>query len=108
MFNLFAGARQFLEQIKKRFVVLAGGEVHAKLAGAIAAQISVELACTNFFRLLGGRRAGEFGMEEASVASEGTTSGGCRRHRHVGHCSRDPMQLLRQIEVIDRAAWVDN
>jgi hypothetical protein len=68
MLSRFAGTRQLLEQINKRFVVLAGGEVHAKLAGAIAAQIGVELVCKNLFRLLGGRRAGEFGMEEASVA----------------------------------------
>ena len=99
-FNRFAGARQFLEQIDKRFIILTSSEVHAKLAGAIASQIGFELASTNLFRLLSGRRAGEFGMEEASVASEGATSGSCRRHRLVGHCRRDRMQLLRQIEVI--------
>src|SRR6516162_8096096 len=100
MFNRSAGARQFLEQINKRFVVLAGGEVHAKLAGAIAAQIGVELACTNFFRLLGGRRARELGREEASDASEGATAGAGGRTGTFANSPHDSRQLLRQIQII--------
>src|SRR6516162_5964611 len=105
-FNRFAGARQFLEQIDKRFIILTSSEVHAKLAGAIATQIGFELVSTNLFRLLSGRRAGEFGMEEASVASEGATSGSCRRHRFVGHSAAIACSFFARLRwLIEQLGW---
>ena len=98
------GSCQFLQRIDKGFVISAGREIEANFTCAIAAEIGIEFAPTHFICLLGGCRSSELSVEKATVASKGATASGYRCDCLVRHGGCEPMQFIRELEVIDRAA----
>src|SRR5437588_819438 len=83
------------------------GWLEADLAGAVAAQVGVEVAVLELAGLVARRRGGELGMQQAAVAGEATARGRDGNHHLVRERAGDRLELAVQPEMPARAGRMD-